>query len=385
MSHADAVDFRDAQRRMLTRVATSRAVLSEGLPHWARTSTGEWTTTPDGDWTGGAYAGQLWLAQLTPDSTITRDDAAAAVRLMRPRVDAKTAFKGFGFYLATAVPSIVFDDAEMREVALRAARSLADMFDERLGLIPLGSQAEEASDVGDSESSIDSLQATALLFWAADESGDGRLDEVATQHLRRVLEIHVRADASVVQSSTLDPESGAVQRTHTHKGYSDTSTWGRAQGWAMLYSAHAAVVRPDEPAWGEYAKRTIDWWIAHVPDDLVSYWDFDDPSIPDTSRDTAATAMAAASALRLAHALGDDGARYRDFAERTTAALVNRFLTPVDSADTRPEGMLTGGCFTRKSTVRAQDAAEDAELIFGSYFLFEALAVLTGDLAAGRI
>jgi unsaturated chondroitin disaccharide hydrolase len=47
--------------------------------------------------------------------------------------------------------------------------------------------------------------------------------------------------------------------------------------------------------------------------------------------------------------------------------------------------MLTGGCFTRKSVARDIDTAHDAELIFGSYFLFESLVILTGLVSAGRI
>src|SRR5205085_5137587 len=139
---------------------------------------------------------------------------------------------------------ILLADGAARDAALTAARSLKDMFDPRLGLIPLGNEAEEASAVGAAESSIDSLQATGLLYWAAEQLDDSRMEEISDAHMRRVLEIHVRPDDSVVQSSTLDPDTGAVRRTHTHKGYSDTSTWGRAQGWAMLYTSHAAMVRP---------------------------------------------------------------------------------------------------------------------------------------------
>jgi hypothetical protein len=48
----------------------------------------------------------------------------------------------------------------------------------------------------------------------------------------------------------------------------------------------------DEASWLEAAERGADWWIAHVPEDRVAFWDFDDPAIPDTERDTAATAVA---------------------------------------------------------------------------------------------
>ncbi|WP_407114502.1 hypothetical protein [Bradyrhizobium sp. LMG 9283] len=379
-------DFFAARERMLMRIAQTRDVSVAGLPHWARAEDGNWTLTSDGDWTGGAFVGELWLAHLVDPQRFPISDAHAGLARMLPRAQLRTAFKGFGFYHGAALGSILFGDEMARDAALTAARSLAQMFDPRLGLIPLGQDAEEANAVGAAESSIDSLQATGLLYWAADRLGDSYLEEVANSHMRRVLEIHVRADNSVIQSSTLDPQTGKVLRTHTHKGYSDVSTWGRAQGWAMLYTAHAAMVRPKEPLWREYAVRVLDWWIDHVPTDLVAYWDFDDPAIPSTSRDTAATAIAAAASLRLASALGcTGGAKYQDFAERTATQLVSRYLTPTDPGDLRPIGMLTGGCFTRKAVARDIDTVQDAELIFGSYFLFECLVILTGLMTVGRI
>ncbi|MVT55542.1 glycosyl hydrolase [Bradyrhizobium yuanmingense] len=379
-------DFLSACERMLVRIAQTRDASTSGLPHWARSGDGKWTFTSDGDWTGGAFVGQLWLAHLADPLRFPISDAHAALARMLPRAERRTAFKGFGFYHGAALGSILFGDETARDAALTVARSLEQMFDPKLGLIPLGEDAEEASAVGIAESSIDSLQATGLLYWAADRLNDSRMEEVANAHMRKVLEIHVRPDNSVIQSSTLDPQTGKVLRTHTHKGYSDVSTWGRAQGWAMLYTAHAAMVRPKQALWRQYAVRVLDWWIHHVPADLVAYWDFDDPAIPATSRDTAATAIAAAASLRLASALGPvDGAKYQDFAERTVAELASRYLTPIGPADQRPLGMLTGGCFTRNASARDIDTAPDAELIFGSYFLFESLGTLTGLVPMGRI
>ena len=61
--------------------------------------------------------------------------------------------------------------------------------------------------------------------------------------------------------------------------------------------------------------------MSHVPADRVAFWSFDDPAIPTTERDTAATAIAAAALLKLAQVGPEDRrARYRDFAEVTVEA-----------------------------------------------------------------
>ena len=46
-----------------------------------------------------------------------------------------------------------------------------------------------------------------------------------------------------------------------------------------------------------------------MPKDRVAFWDFDDPAIPDTERDTAATAVASSGLLKLAEAAKDKTAR----------------------------------------------------------------------------
>jgi unsaturated chondroitin disaccharide hydrolase len=53
-----------------------------------------------------------------------------------------------------------------------------------------------------------------------------------------------------------------------------------------------------------------DWWIAHVPTDYVAFWDFDDPKITETYRDTSATAAAAAALLKLSALVRDERRGY---------------------------------------------------------------------------
>jgi len=377
-------DVTPAIEAMLTRVRDTIDAVGNQFPHWASTSTGDWTVTPDGDWTGGAWVGELWLAaRITGD----QEFVAAANRWrgwMENRVLLDTAFKGFGFYHAAAMGSLLAGDRDARDMGIRCAVHLASMYDERLGLIPLGRSAEEGQNVGAAESSIDSLQAGPLLAWAAIEARDERMLDVAVRHTTRVLDIHVRQDGSVIQSSSLDPDTGEVVRYHTHKGYSDTSTWGRAQGWAILYASAMSLALPGHETWLAQARKVADWWLDHVPADGVSHWDFDDPDIPDAPKDTAATTIVAAGLLRLARVLGpEEGCRYREAAEKSVLTLIEEYLTPTTPDDPRPVGMLTHGCFTKRPDTRPQDKATDVELIFGSYFLLECLSTFAGhvDLA----
>jgi unsaturated chondroitin disaccharide hydrolase len=377
----EAEAWNEAIDRMLTRVRDTAGRVGDGFPHWADPESGQWTVTADGDWTGGFWVAMLWLAcRGTGDEQYRRWARQWAARL-RPRIASASVFKAIPFYYGGSVGHLLLNDAGAREMALEAAASLMRLYNPALGLIPLGAEAEEGSQIGPAESSIDSLFASPFLLWAARETGDSRMREAARSQARRVIELHLRDDGSFIQSSSLDTQSGAVIRHYTHKGYSDTSTWGRAQSWGVLLSAMSYAWEPAEARWLQAAERGADWWIAHVPSDHVAFWDFDDPRIPRVERDTSATAAMACAMLKLA-ALADPAKRpgYRRHAEATVKALVERHLTPVGPADHRVPGILTEGCFNQRPDSRSLDAAPKNELIFGSYYLFEALHILTGKV-----
>ena len=377
----EAGAWNEAIDRMLTRVRDTAGRVGDGFPHWADPESGRWTVTADGDWTGGFWVAMLWLACHGTGEERYRRWARQWAARMRPRIASASVFKAIPFYYGGSVGHLLLNDAGAREAALEAADSLMRLYNPALGLIPLGAEAEESSRVGPAESSIDSLFASPFLLWAARETGERRMREAAWSHASRVIELHLREDGSFIQSSSLDAQSGAVIRHYTHKGYSDTSTWGRAQSWGVLLSVMSYARAPGETRWLQAAERGADWWIAHVPSDCVAFWDFDDPRIPEIERDTAATAAMACAMLKLA-ALADPAKRhgYRRHAEATVSALVERYLTPVSPSDRRVPGILTEGCFNKRPDSRSLDAAARNELIFGSYYLFEALHILAGRL-----
>jgi unsaturated chondroitin disaccharide hydrolase len=150
----------------------------------------------------------------------------------------------------------------------------------------------------------------------------------------------------------------------------------------MLFSAMSYLRGPREARWLAAAMRGADWWIEHIPTDRVAFWDFDDPAIPNTERDTAATAIAAAALLKLGVIAPTDSerARYRECAEATVEALVTRYLTPTSLDDKRIPGILTESCFNKRRDARRQDAVSRCEFIVADYYLFESLVALAGKI-----
>jgi unsaturated chondroitin disaccharide hydrolase len=365
--------------RLLGRIRLTSDSGLDGFPHHGDVTTGAWTTSPDGFWTGGYWVGALWLASVATGEAELKASAQDWLQRLESRIDSQTVFRGFLFLYAGALGADLAEDSRATDFAIRAARSLAATFDERAGLMPLGRDAEEAHTVGPSETNIDGLTASPLLLWAAARTGDAELRRIALSHAHRNAHYCVRDDGGVIQSATFDAGTGALVRRFTHKGSTDDSVWTRAQSWAMLGFTLSATLAPEDVALLAHAEQVSDWWLDHVPADLVAYWDFDVEQGGASRRDTSGTAIAAAALLKLCriHPDREKAARYRDGAERTIEALVRRHLTPTDPADPRPHGILADGCFDHRAGV-----AMSNELIWGDYYLLESLLVLRGGLPA---
>ena len=366
----------DAIDRISARVEHTARSPAEGFPHFADPENKGWTWSADGDWTGGYFAAMLWLGAAT-GPTANRERWLAWARKfsirLRPRLASDSSSRALLFYYGAALGAILCNDREARDLALEAARALAGMYNPRAGVLPLGTAFEEVSNVGKAEAEIDMVQAVALLMWSSREIGDDSLREIALSHARRHIEFCLRPDGSICQSASFNAETGAMLRRYTHKGLSDSSTWARAQAWGMLGWALAAQWC-DDLSFLEPAGKAADWWIEHVPADRIAFWDFNDPAIPDTNRDTSATAIAAASLLKLS-ALSRDARKrqvWRTAAEATVRALIDAHLGE--------EGGLWDGCFNRRTGLATRH-----ELIWGTYYLYEALHVLAGRLDPTRI
>ena len=369
----------DAIDRMMVRIDDTAARVREGFPDYADPQTGGWTASPDGSWTGGFWNGMLWLTLATTKEQKYLDWAERWTELLRPRVQSENIFRSFLFYYGAALGDILIGNSLAREVGLLGARGLATLCNANAGAIPLGREAEAVSDVdvGPGDGNVDGVQATSLLIWAARELSDENLYEIGIQHALRFIEFCVREDNSVIQSVRFDTETGEIIKNYTHKGYTEDSTWARAQAWAMLGYSVNAIWEPNRKEFVDVAERTAKWWIDHVPNDKVAFWDFDVPVSAGTKRDTSATAIATAALLKLS-ALApreESRRRYREEAETTARALVEDYLTPTSPEDSRTPGILTRGCYNHRTGL-----ATENELIWGDYYLFESLQVLAGNL-----
>lgn len=73
-----------------------------------------------------------------------------------------------------------------------------------------------------------------LLFWAAKETCDSKLYEIASAHAKTTQKHHILEDRTTYHVVNYDTVTGQPKAKFTNQGYSDDSCWARGQAWAIL-------------------------------------------------------------------------------------------------------------------------------------------------------
>ncbi|MHB9030226.1 MAG: glycoside hydrolase family 88 protein [Candidatus Latescibacterota bacterium] len=251
---------------------------------------------------------------------------------------------------------------EYRGVLIESARSLASLYNPKLGLI-------KAMDGGQNWKFpvlVDTMVNLELLFRAAKNGGDPAWRSLAETHALRTARDHVRSDGSTCQLIDYDPDSGNILKYDTLCGLSGQSAWARGQGQA-IYGFAVAYRETGNPVFLTTAQKLADFFISQLPPDKAPYWDFRDPGIPNVIRDTSAATVAAAGLLELSRQTGDS--RERGRCRAAAIDIVRSLCTPAWLAVNTP----SRGILLHATWKKPSDPQADTSLIWGDYYFVETL------------
>lgn len=291
------------------------------------------TVLPDGstwyvdvdDWCSGFFPGSLWyLGELTGDSDWNKRAAAYTETL--DTVQYLTWHHDVGFMIGSSYLNgyRLAGHEQYVPVVVNAARSLATRFRPGAGVI----QSWNVDKGWQSERGwacpviIDNMMNLEILFEATRFTGDSTYYNVAVSHANTTLANHFRADNSCYHVVDYDPETGDVRKRQTAQGYADESSWARGQAWA-LYGYTMCYRYTGDKRYLDHAVKVCDMIFSDpsMPDDLVPYWDYDAPGIPDEPRDASAAACTASALYELSTYLPDGG--YKDLADKVMTSLAS--------------------------------------------------------------
>ena len=331
-----------------------KSIKLKDFPHI--TENGKWITTEDGYWTGGFWVGLLWFTYKITGDEKYKDEAYKWVKKLEAGKNDRTFDLGFLFYPSFVLGYKITNDGHLRKTALEATDTLASLFNEEVGFV-YNDFTMNGKRVG--RTIIDVMMELPLLWWAYHETGDEKYYNVAYAHTKRTIEEFIREDYSTVHVIDFDLETGEIIRKITVQGYSNESCWSRGQAWA-IYGFTLAYKYTKDELFLKTAENLAAYFIKHLPEDYVPYWDFDDPD--KKVKDSSTAAIASSGLLDLS-----DFSRKKEFMDvaiNILNSLCDNYLSGKDE-----DGILKHGCFHKP-----ENMGVDESLIWGDYYFVEAMA-----------
>ena len=327
---------------------TREGLWKHDLPAWTR-------------WCDGFLPGVMWIlsARGGPSAERWRELAVRYSRPLEPRqFDREVHDLGFIFMSTYRRWLELSPDQALRDVLIQAGRTMALRFEEKGAYL--------RSFVSRDSLFIDIMMNVGIVFYAARETGDAALLDVAMRHCLTTRRTLLRGDGSTAHEGLFDLETGEFLRQSTHQGYRGDSCWSRGLAWA-LYGFGTAYEYTRDPRFLEAAEACAAFYIAHTPADGVPPWDYDAPEESRKLLDTSAAAIAASGMLQLAGLAADPlrGRMYDSTARRTLETLCARRLAQPDPAW---EGILKGGVYHIHKNLGVNES-----VMWGEYFFVEAL------------
>ncbi|WP_138993691.1 glycoside hydrolase family 88 protein [Larkinella sp. C7] len=316
---------------------------------------------PARDWTSGFFPGELWyLYEFTGKKEWATQARFYTANLEAEKMNAGTHDMGFKIYCSYGNGFRLTRDPAYREVIIQGAKSLSKRFKPTAGIIRSWDHHKE---VWQCPVIIDNMMNLELLFAATRLTGDSSFYKIAVTHAKTTLKNHYRPDHSSFHVVDYDTLTGKVLKKNTHQGFNDASAWSRGQAWG-LYGYTLCYRETKDPQFLKQAEAIARFMLDHprMPADLVPYYDYDAPGIPNELRDVSAAAVMA-SALYELSTYGLRNAHYRAKADQVITSLSKSYASPV--------GKNHG--FLLLHSTGAKTFERDVPLVYADYYYLEAL------------
>ena len=338
---------------------------------------GEIVYVPVDDWVSGFFAGTLWyMYELTGDE-YWADHARKHTEILDTIQYLKWHHDiGFMIYDSYGNGLRLKNPDGYKDVIVNAAKSLSTRFRPAAGIIQSwdADKGWQANNGWKCPVIIDNMMNLELLMKATEFTGDSTYYNIAVSHADQTMKNHYRPDYSTYHVVDYDPETGEVRGRYTAQGYSDKSAWARGQAWS-IYGYTVMYRYTGDKKYLEQAEKVADFILNHpnMPEDLIPYWDFDCPDIPDTYRDASAGAIMASALYELFGFTGND--MYKEKADK----MIESLSSPAYRA---AQG--TNGGFILMHSVGSipHGSSIDVPLNYADYYFLEAL-IRKGNLEKG--
>ncbi|MCK4920109.1 MAG: glycoside hydrolase family 88 protein [Bacteroidales bacterium] len=318
---------------------------------------------PSRDWRSGFFSGELWfLYEYTMDEK-WKDQAEKYTSLIEQE-KFNTKDRGIGFKMMCSFGKgyEMTKNEAYRDILIQSANSLLTCFNENVGCIKSCDTEHWQFPV-----IIDNMMDLELLFWASKETGDPVYYNIAVKHAYTTLKNHFRHDHSSYHVVSYDTISGDVLKKQTKQGYSDESAWARGQAWG-LYGFTMTYRETGAGIYYQQAEKIAHFILNHsnLPNDMIPFWDYDAPEIPNESRDVSAAAITASALYELSTLGPEKNVEYSHAADK----IMKHLFVKYKSKDGQNKGFILDNSTGNKP----ENFEVNVPLIYADYYYMEALS-----------
>jgi len=316
------------------------------------------------DWTSGFFAGNLWMMyELTANENFKNKAIEFTIPLENEQWNRGTHDMGFKMYCSYGKAWQNTGDSLYRNILIQSAKTLASRFNPAVGCIR---SWDHNADKWDYPVIIDNMMNLELLIWAAKETGNDTLKNIAITHAKTTLKNHFREDYSSYHVIDYNPETGEVENRNTHQGYSDESAWSRGQAWG-LYGYTMMYRETGIEEFLVQAEKIAGFIISKpgISEGKIPYWDFNASNIPNEPYDASAGAIIASALFELA-GYSSNYTIYSNVAGKLLETLASpEFLANVGE---------NGGFLLKHSTGHLPNNSEiDVPIVYADYYFLESI------------
>jgi unsaturated chondroitin disaccharide hydrolase len=315
------------------------------------------------DWTSGFFPGILWyLWEYTGNKQWETQARAFTTNIEKEKTNAGTHDMGFKIYCSVGNGFRLTKDEHYKDVIIQSAKTLCTRFNPVIGCIR---SWDSNRDKWGFPVIIDNMLNLELLFAATQLTGDSSFYKIAVSHANTTMKNHFRSDYSSYHVVDYDTATGKVVKKNTHQGYADESAWARGQAWG-LYGYTMCYRFTKDKAYLQQAEHIAAFILQHpnLPTDMVPYWDFNAPGIPNEPRDASAAAVIASGLYELSK-YSKEGKKYK--------ATANKILQNLTSLYRSPVGENKGFILLHSTGHKPANSEIDVPINYADYYYIEAL------------
>ncbi|MFV0290923.1 MAG: glycoside hydrolase family 88 protein [Mangrovibacterium sp.] len=339
----------------------------QSIPRNIAPGSDQWNFIDFKDWCSGFWGGELWYLYENSKTSEIEEAARKYTEYLKPlsampAIDHDLGFQVFNTY---GNGYRLTGDEAYKQVILATADTLATLYNPNVGTILSWPRDVPNMEWPQHNTIMDNMINLEMLLWASKNGGDKCLYDIAVSHADVTMKNAFRDDYTSYHVVVYNRETGEVIKKVTHQGYADDSMWARGQSWA-IYGYTMMYRETKEPRYLDFAQKVTNVYLDRLPEDLIPYWDFNAPDIPNAPRDASAACVVASALLELSTFVEDENLA-KSYFSKAEGMLKELSTARYQSRDKNTAALLhSTGHYPAESEI-------DYSIIYADYYYAEAL------------